>query len=221
MGPTPNAGQRLPGVRALCYRPGAFRIRPGDYQMTASMRGAEASGRSMAIKVRRLVPSRRSGALVFISIAVFPALAGCSSSFSSDSPSPAHQAIADLFGSAPRTAPAPAVAMPPPSNVPPATAAAVSPTSAANAPVPQGTPATYATGAPVPPAAPATYAASAPVSAAAPSSDTPSASVGPPVAPQESPAANAFLFFYNSLKDDKEDCSMPSEPCDNSHRVSN
>ncbi len=190
--------------------------------MRALMRGTDVPGRSIAIKVRRHVASQRSRALIVASIAMFPALVGCSSSVSSDSTSPAHQAIADLFGSSPRNIPAPAVAMPPPSQVSPETAGAASPTYGASTPVPPAAPSTYATSASVRPAAPATYAASASVPPAAPPTDAANASVPPPVSPQQpSLVENAFYSLYNSLKDDTEECSMPSEPCDNSHRVSN
>jgi hypothetical protein len=74
------------------------------------------------------------------------------------------------------------------------------------------------------PTPPATDAANTPVAQAAPSTYGANALVAPGSSPDQ-PAAptaeNPFYSLYNSLKDGTEECSLPSEPCDNNHRVQN
>ncbi len=171
--------------------------------MRASIRDPDVFGRSIGLKVRRRVAGRRSRALIVPSITMLLALAGCSSSVSTDSTSLSHKTIADLFGSSSRSVPAPVVATPPPSNV--------SGGIADQAGVP-------------PPAAPATYAANAPAPPVpgAPTTYVANTTVPPPASSEQRPAAqNPFYSLFNSLKGGTQECSLPTEPCDNTHRVQN
>ena len=174
----------------------------------------------LVLKRRKQIGGGRRQALLFASVVILPVLAGCSASTDS------------VFGSS-RSATAPAVGTPPPSNVsaeiagqPGATVPPAPATYASNAsvsPVPPA-PATYASNAsvsPVPPA-PAPYGANAPV--AAPATYGANASVPPDMSPDRPaapPAENPFYSLFKSLKDGTEECSLPSEPCDNNHRVQN
>ena len=161
----------------------------------------------LALKGCEQIAAVRAKALFIVSIAMLPVLAGCSASI--DFASIPHNTIADMFGSS-RGA---AAVTPPPQN------AAAGIGSQPGATVPPA-PATYSVDASAPPLplAPTTYGANAPVP------QTVSAtSVSPGVSPDQPapPPANPFYTLYNSLKDGTEVCSLPSEPCDNNHRVTN
>jgi hypothetical protein len=165
----------------------------------------------LVLESRKQIGGVRGRTLFFISSLVV--LAGCSAS--SDSAGSPHQTIADVFGSS-RSATAPAVVLPPPPNMSAEVAGQTVP----------HPPATYAPNASVSPTPPAstTYAANAPVAQTAPATYSANASVPPGASPDQPaapPAENPFYSLYNSLKDGTEECSLPSEPCENNHRVQN
>ena len=163
----------------------------------------------LALKGHERIAAVRGRALFIVSIVILPVLAGCSAS--TDFASIPHNAITDMFGSS-RGATEAAV-MPPPQN------AAAGVASQPGATVPPA-PATYSVAASAPqlPLAPATYGANTSVPQAVSAT-----SVSPGVSPDQPapPPANPFYTLYNSLKDGTEVCSLPSEPCDNNHRITN
>lgn len=167
----------------------------------------------LVLERRKQIGGVRGQALFFVSSLMLPVLAGCSAS--TDFASFPHQTIADVFGSS-RSATAP---LPPPPNV----SAEIAGQPGATVPP---APTTYAPNASVSPAppAPTTYAANAPVAQTAPATNSANASVPPGVSPDQPaapPAENPFYSLYNSLKGGTEQCSLPSEPCDNNHRIQN
>jgi hypothetical protein len=163
----------------------------------------------LALKGRKQIAAVRGKALFIVSIVMLPVLAGCSAS--TDFASIPHSTIADMFGSS-RGA-AEAAVMPPPQN------AAAGVASQPGATVPPA-PAIRSADASAPPLplAPTTYGANTSVPQAVSAT-----SVSPGVSPDQPapPPANPFYTLYDSLKGDTEVCSLPTEPCDNNHRVTN
>ena len=180
--------------------------------MSVLTRDTEVAARSSGMKHRRHAVSEHCGAVMVASLVLLPALGGCSFG-SPDSASLSRQTAADI-GSASQSNPAPAAAIPQQSTVSPETAGASGVQARAASSI-------YAANAAVPSDAPAPNAANASGAQAAP---TPAGTASaPPGTLPEPPrqAENPFYAIYNSLKDGGEQCAMPTESCDNIHRIQN
>lgn len=181
----------------------------------------------MGLRVTQLIRRHLRHGLFIVSIAVFPVLAGCSSSLSSNQASaPSSQNVAEWFGGQ-RSHPE-LVQVPPPQNV--AVAPAVQPGAmpvagaapvAAVAPTPLLPPGQVAVAQPgVPPGA-GQMAAVQPGVPPAPGQVGNTAAGPVPVAPAAGQPAAGKTSLYDELSSDTW-CSMPSDPrCDSTQRVSN
>ena len=187
---------------------------------------AEVFARSSGMKRRRHLIGTHSRAAMIASFILLPGLGGCSfgpsDSASLSRQTAANQTAANMSDTASRGSPAPAVATPPLSIAAPENAGVPGVPSRTASPI-------YAANASAPPVAPPASAANASAPAAAnaavPSAPPPAAgnaSAAPGTSAQSpQPTENPFYAIYNSLKDNGPQCAMPTEPCDNIHRIQN